>query len=250
MRLLTTAVVLLVSAHGAAAQPATFDRVSVHPHSLLCTDLVVHTAPAVSLRVIGVQDTQPRYAFAPGDSVVLSAGRAGGVEPGQRYLIRRASRGPSRQPISAAAPGAVRTAGWLTVTAVDDGTALARIDYACDGVHPNDYLEPYVLASLPATDAGTGAPQHDQMARILFGTDQTGVFGAGSLFAIDHGSQHGVEQGRRFVVYRDTGTGRPLVIVGEAVALAVGPDTSTVVLIRSHFEALTGDYLAMRAATP
>ena len=246
MRLIISALVVLASVQAAGAQSTTFGRVSVHPAGLLCTDIPVSAAPAAVLRIIGVQDTQSRGAFAPGDSVVLSTGRAGGVEPGQRYLIRRASRGPSRRAISPETPGAVRTAGWLTVTAADDGTALARIDGACDGVHPGDYLEPYVLPTLPRADGPAGIPQHDQMARILFGIDQTGAFGAGSLFAIDRGSEHGVVEGRQFVVYRDTATGGPLVIVGEAVAMSVRPDTTTVLLVGAAFEALAGDYLAMR----
>jgi len=248
MRLTISAfvVVLLTTAPSASAQPATYGRVSVHPATLLCTDVPVFAAPTVSLRVIGVEDTQPRTAFAPGDSVVLSTGRAGGVEPGQRYLVRRVSRGISRQAISRESPGAVRTAAWLTVTAADDATALARIDGACDAVLPNDYLEPYVMPVLPRADGAGGTPQHDQMARVLFGIDETRSFGAGALLTIDHGSDHGVVQGRQFVVYRETGTGRPLVILGEAVALAVGPDVSTVVLTRAPYEVLAGDYLAMR----
>lgn len=246
MRLIISTVVLLASVQVAGAQSTTIDRVSVHPAGLLCTDVPVYAPPAAELRVIGVQDTQPRGAFAPGDSVVLSAGLAGGVEPGQRYVIRRVSRGPERLPISPNAPGAVRTAGWLTVTAADEVTALARIDGACDGIHPEDYLEPYVLPTLPQPLGAAGVPQHDQMARILFGADESGAFGAGSLFSIDQGSDHGVTEGRQFVVYRNTGTGRPLVIVGEAIAMAVRPDTSTVLLVRSKYEALTGDYLAMR----
>ncbi|MDP1572472.1 MAG: hypothetical protein Q8L86_20935 [Vicinamibacterales bacterium] len=248
MRLIFSALVvaLVATAPYAAAQPATFGRVSVHPATLLCTDIPVYVAPTVSLRVIGVEDTQPRAAFAPGDSVVLSTGLAGGVAPGQRYLIRRVSRGISRQPISRASPGAVRTAGWLTVTAADDATALARIDGACDAVLPDDYLEPYVLPVLPRADGAAGTPQHDRMARVVFGVDETRAFGTGALLTIDRGSDDGVAQGRQFVVYRDTGTGRPLVVVGEAVALAVGPDVSTVVLTRARYEVLAGDYLAMR----
>jgi hypothetical protein len=246
MRLIISAIVVLASAQFAVAQPARFGSVSVHPTTLLCTDMPVYAAPAATLRIIGVEDTMPREAFAPGDSVVLSAGRIGGVEPGQRYLIRRASRGPSRRAISPTTPGAVRTAGWLTITAVDDAAALARIDGACDSVHPDDYLEPYVVPVLPEARGTGGTPQHDQMARILFGVDETQTFGAGSLFSIDRGTNAGIEQGRQFVVYRDNGTGRPLVIVGEAVALSVGPDVATVLLVRADFEAAAGDYLAMR----
>lgn len=252
MRLvLASLAVAAASVAPALAQSAvTYGRVTVTPVTLACADKPVHEAPVASLRVLGAQDTQRRETFAPGDTLVLSAGAAAGVEPGQRYFIRRALRAPSRQPIAAATPGAVRTAGWLTVTAVDDRTALARVDYACDGIFTDDYLEPFALPVLPAAAPSTGAPQHDAMARVLFGVDRTEAFGVGGLANIDRGASHGVTPGQSFVVYRDTGTGRPLVIVGEAVALAVGPDAATVVLVRADREVLAGDYLAPRAATP
>jgi primosomal replication protein N len=237
-----------VAAQSPAAVP--YGAVAVHSSTLACADVPTATVPSVPLRIVGVQDTMRRSSFAPGDSVVLNQGRTAGIEPGQRYYIRRATRGELRRPISAANPGAVRTAGWLTVTAVDDVRALGRIDAACDAVRHDDYLEPYEPVAVPAAPARAGAPQHDQMARVLPGTDQTQVFGAGALVPIDRGTDDGIGTGTQFVVYRDTRSGGPLVIVGEAVVVAAGPAFSTVVLTRTQYEVQSGDYLAPRAATP
>lgn len=253
MRLFVLSIVVAgASVAALSAQPAavTYGRVTVHPETLACADRPLSQPPVTGVRVLGVQDTQRRESFAPGDSLVLSAGHGAGLEPGQRFFLRRAVRGPSRAPISPETPGALRTTGWLTITAVDDQTALGRIDRACDAVFVDDSLEPFALPELPRALPGTGAPQHDAMARVLFGTDRTQAAGAGAILAIDRGAEDGLATGQAFVVYRDTGTGRPLVIIGEAVALAVGPDTSTVVLVRAGYEVMAGDYLAPRAATP
>lgn len=235
-----------ISAAAQAPPMATYGRFTVHPLAVVCTDVPVVAPREAALRVVGAQDTQPRRSFAPGDILVLSAGRTGGVEAGQRYLVRRVNRGPSRRPPSAAHPGALRTAGWVTITAVDDRTALARLDGACDAVHVGDLLEPYELPALPAAPASGGTPRHDRMARVLFGVDEVRAFGAGDLLAVDLGAADGLVPGQTFVIYRDTRAGAPLVIVGEAVALEVREATATVLVTGARYEILEGDYLAPR----
>ena len=68
------------------------------------------------------------------------------------------------------------------MTASDDFSALAHIDYACDGFVQGDYLEPFA----PAADArrrvaADGAPQFNDMGQLLFGTDGRRSFANGDL---------------------------------------------------------------------
>ena len=72
-------------------------------------------------------------------------------------------------------------------------------------------------------------------------------FGQGDFFVIDHGSDHGVMPGARFVVYHDKLTaGNFLYEVGEAVAVDVRPETSTLQVTLSRSSLTAGDYVAIR----
>ena len=79
--------------------------------------------------------------------VIVNGGTQAGVQIGQEYFVRRQfqfGRPPSSQPQT------VRTAGWLRIVAVNDTTAIAQLDMACDGVRAGDYLEPFTLPVVPA----------------------------------------------------------------------------------------------------
>jgi hypothetical protein len=76
---------------------------------------------------------------------------------GQRFYARRLLPPRNGAPLSATDLGAVQTAGWLTVVAADEHSALARVDYACDAIRAGDYLEPFIEVELPARRSLTRA---------------------------------------------------------------------------------------------
>jgi hypothetical protein len=82
---------------------------------------------------------------------------------------------------------------------------------------------------------------------VMFGSDYRRSFGKGDFFVVDRGSDHGVEPGDRFVVYRNRGQAENFLYdLGEAVAVDVKPETSTlqVMVSRDYFTA--GDLVAIR----
>lgn len=233
MRIVTfVAVTLLLAAGSSWAQvprEITGPR-TLNPARVNCTDLPVATRPVPTLVVKGSHSVDGRQSLATGDVIVIARALDDGLVVGQRYTARRLHEG-SGQFRPGEGFGAVRNAGWVTITALDDLNALATVDFACDVIAPGDYLEPFVEVVLPTAAGPMGEPQFDDRARILFGSDRREIFGDGDTFSIDRGAVHGVVPGARFAIYRDRQIGMPLVHLGEAVVLEAGELTSKVVMV-------------------
>src|SRR6185503_8020419 len=111
----------------------------------------------------------------------------------------------------------------------------------------NDYLEPFVLPQVPAVADEVLTAQRDNYGHVLVGNDRRRTFGQGDFFIVDRGSDHGVTVGARFVIYRDKETaGNFLFILGEAVAMDVTPESSTLLVLVSRDSIEAGDYVALR----
>ena len=216
--------------------------------ALACGPSMVFDVPDRSLRITGGQDSVKRRTYAPGDLVTINAGTENGIEPGQEYYVRRLQAKENRRP-SREAPASVRTAGWLRVYAVDDQMSLATITHACDTIDVDDYLEPFVLPSMPKVSTEKIKPQRENYGRILFGNDFRRSFAKGDFFIVNRGSDHGVVPGDRFVIYRDKNQSENFLYdLGEAVAVEVKADVSTLQAIVSRDAFLAGDYVAIRKA--
>jgi hypothetical protein len=214
--------------------------------AMACAPRLAFELPDQSLRVTGGQDSVGRRIYAPGDLVTINAGTENGIEPGQEYYIRRLQTEANQRP-TPATPGSVRTAGWLKVYAVDKQLSLATIVHACDTIDVDDYLEPFKLPVVPKTSTTTAKPQRDNYGRVMVGADYRRAFGKGDFFIVNRGRDHGVEPGDRFVVYRDQKRGENFLYdLGEAVAVEVNGDTSTLRVTVSRDAFLEGDYVALR----
>jgi hypothetical protein len=214
--------------------------------ALACAPRLAFDVPDQSLRLTGGQDGFKRRSYAPGDLVTINAGTVNGIEPGQQYYVRRlqieANQRPSRE-----TPGNIRTAGWIKVYAVDDDLSLATVVYACDSLDVNDYLEPFTLPVMPKVSTEKIKPQRDNYGVILFGVDFRRSFAKGDFFIVNRGSDHGVAPGDRFAVYRDKKQPENFLYdLGEAVAIEVKADTSTLQAILSRDAFRAGDYVALR----
>jgi hypothetical protein len=214
--------------------------------SLACKPSLVYEEPPTPLRVTGSQEAFPHRSFAPGDLITINAGTDNGIDVGQEFYTRRVV--PiERRRIGRDNPATIQTTGWIRVYAVDKQMSLATITYACDSVEPNDYLEPLVLPAIPAVDASAPPPQRGNYGHVLRGSDNRQSFGQGDYFMVDRGSDHGVRVGTRFVVYRDNHTpGNFLFELGEAVAVDVQPESSTLLTTLSRDAFIAGDYIALR----
>jgi hypothetical protein len=214
--------------------------------SLACAPRLTYEAPAVSLRITGGQESMPRESHAPGDLVTINAGTRDGITVGQEFYTRRVlASGEVR--VSRTNPATIRTTGWIRVWAVDEEMSLATITHSCDAVALGDYLEPFMLPTIPAISKLTGPPERGNYGIVLSGQDRRTQFGSGDYLLINRGSSQGVTAGARFVVYHDKKTpGNFLFQIAEAVAVDVKADTATLHVLNAIDAISAGDYVGMR----
>jgi hypothetical protein len=220
---------------------------TVLPAHIVCTDVPVtgHVTPPLH---IVAPHAGGNAEFSYRDTVVvLSGGTPQGLSPGQRFFVRRLVPARAGDPLAKKGTGAIHTAGWLTVVAADEHSALARVDYACDAVMNGDFLEPYVEPVLsPTVAAPSTNTDFANLGRVLQGTDRNELSGAGDYVSIDRGASQGLTAGTRIAFYRDRGNGTPLVELGTGIVLEVSSATAKVVLDSARFEVRSDDYWGVR----
>ena len=213
--------------------------------ALACAPAIADDTPPVPLHITGGQDAFVRRNFAPGDLVTINAGTQNGIAVGQEFFIRRVQ--TDRSSVSRTTPGMIRTAGWLRVYAVDEAMSLATVEHACDSIEVGDYLEPFVLPQMPPVSNDKPKAERDNYARVMAGVDRRRSFAKGDFFTIDRGSSQGVSPGTQFVIYRDNHAAQNFLFdLGEAVAVDVRQDTSTLQVTLSRDAFTEGDYVAQR----
>ena len=138
----------------------------------------------------------------------------------------------------------------LSVVAVNDKTAIARVDHLCDAITSGDYLEPFTAPSVPAVaerDDPSGELDFSTLGRIVAGPENMNSGGTGTLMLIDPGENGSLQPGARFAVYRDLHKpGLPLASVGEGVVVSVGKSMVLTRITRSRDAIVTGDYVVPR----
>jgi hypothetical protein len=214
--------------------------------SLACAPSLSYDEPVPAVRITGGQDSFARRNFAPGDLVTINAGTRNNLTVGQRFFVRR-PQVSRNEPITRETPAVIRTAGWIEVYAVDETMSLATVTHACDAIEVGDYLEPFVVPQVAAADPAIAAAQRGNYGRVMMGQDRRRSFGRGDYLTVDRGSDHGVAPGTRFVLYRDRRIADNFLFeIGEAVAMDVGSESSTLQVTRSLDAIQEGDYVAMR----
>ena len=245
---------ILCAAALLAASPAAAQRAPAHAQTglpadvlaLACAPKLTVEDPGVALRITGGQDSFVRWIHVPGDLVTINAGTKNGIEVGQEFYVRRVQQ-PVGVAVSRRDPATIRTAGWVRVYAVDDTMSLATITYACDTIEVGDYLEPFGLPQIVEPSPDRPRAQRENYGRVISGQDRRMAFAKDDFFVVDRGSDHGVTLGTQFVLYRDKRVDTNfLFVLGEAVAVNVTPESSTLKVTRSDAEILAGDYVAMR----
>lgn len=203
--------------------------------------------PNNALHVIGGQDTARRSLFGSRELIAIDGGTNAGVALGQRYFTRRSIRfgggSPDRRPVP-------RTSGWIRVVAVNETTAIASIEVACDGLMAGDYLEPFAAPMLPPdidrVDT-SGEPDFSNLGRVLFGLEARRTAVGGDFVLIDRGTEDGVMPGARFAVYRDLRVpGLPLASLGEGIVVTTTGMQSVMRILTSRDAVESGDYVVPR----
>lgn len=235
-----------MAATGQTGPAATPSNLPADVLALACAPAMAFDEPAITLRVTGGQDSFVRRIFQPGDLVTINAGTVNGIEVGQEYYVRRVQPEYGRA-VSRETPGVIRTTGWIRVHAVEERMAMATITHACDTIETGDFLEPFALPEVPAVSAEKLPVQRSNYGRILLGTDRRSSFGTGDFLIVDRGSDHGVTRGAQFVIYRDKRLADNFLFeLGEAVAVDVRPETSTLRVTVARDALAAGDYVAIR----
>jgi hypothetical protein len=243
-----TAAMLAAAASLAAqrAPAATATHLSPEVLSLACAPRATFEEPSTPMRVTGGQDSFVRLTHAPGDLVTINAGKKNGIEVGQEFFVRRLQVHEQAR-ITKDTPGTIRTTGWIKVWAVDDEWSLTTITHACDSIEIGDYLEPFVLPTPPTVSKERLKPERNNYARVVSGDDRRTSFGTGDYMVIDHGSDHGIQSGSQFVIYRNKQQKENfLYILGEGVAVDVKPTVTTVRVTQSVDAIMRGDLVALR----
>jgi hypothetical protein len=230
---------------GPAATPANLPGEVL---ALACAPKAAFGPPDTPLRITGGQDSSVHHSHAPGDLVTINAGSQNGIEVGQEFYTRRilVSR---HEPITRETPATMTTTSWIRVYAVDDTLSLATITHACDTVEIGDYLEPFKLPTMPTMASNKPKPQRDNYGHVMMGNSRRAAFGKGDFFILDRGSDHGVTPGAQFVLYRNKLQPQNFLYdLGEAVAVDVTPETSTLLVTVSRDAIAEGDLVAIRGA--
>jgi len=211
------------------------------------------------LRVVGVQDPAIRELFGPGDTLVISGGSNAGLQPGQRFFVRRVIpqvtvTGPTPSPT-------IHTSGWVQILGVDTMVSTATVVHACEGIMFDDYLEPFVAPTIAARPLPGTTPQYENMGHIVTGIEGLHSAGPGNVMTIDRGANAGVVLGQRYLVFRDKRSqhidmtdrspafvamarNTPLIEVGEVQVVAVRAEDATVQVVASRDAVLKGDLIA------
>lgn len=245
---LALSLLTITLAFGRAAGAQTEARLTPLEVTIACAPPATHGgAPDHALHVIGSQDVVPRTVYGSRDLLVLDGGTSAGVQLGQRFFVRR-----SNQSASAYVQQALTsvTAGWVSIVAVNESTAIANVDFVCGPILQMDYLTPYVPPVVPkavALGAVLGEPDFTSLGRVIGGDEQRMMVGIGEFAVIDQGIDQGAVAGARLAVYRDLGqAGLPLASIGDAVIVTAGETTSVVRITRARDAIFNGDYVATR----
>jgi hypothetical protein len=202
--------------------------------------------PAV-LRVIGAQDTVSRSLYGTADLLVISGGTKAGVLLGQRFFVRRPVTFGNNSPGDA---HAILTSGWIRIVAVNDTTSIAAVDFVCGDISQDDYLEPFVVPTVP-DDANRNDPSGElnfaDLAHVLFRSEEYRTGAAGDFMLIDRGSDQDTVLGSRFAVFRDLQSGGlPLTSVAEGIVVSVGKRMSVMRITASRDAVQAGDFVVPR----
>jgi hypothetical protein len=243
------AAVVIIAATSATAQhapPPAPTGLSPETLALACAPALAYEPPPKPLRVTGGQSPFARWAYSASDLVTINAGTKNGIEVGQEYFVKRTlvSRGA---PITRNTPATIQTTGWIRVYAVDDELSLATVTHSCDSIDVGDYLEPLVLPSMPTPSTDRGKPERGNYGRVMSGMDVRGSFGKGDFFILNRGTDFGITPGAQFVLYRDKKQDENFLYeLGEAIAVNVNGDWSTLMVTLSRDAIQAGDYAGMR----
>jgi hypothetical protein len=187
--------------------------------------------------------------LATSDIVYLDGGRAGGMLPGDSFMMV-APLDVVRHPISGDRVGRFyRYLGRARVLSVQQETAIAEIMHSCHPAEIGALLMPFVPEPVPLARRSSmrpvNMPADDavlEQAGVIVHVDHSIVsFGEGQVVFIDRGEADDVTPGDVYTIYRLNTPGLPAVVLGELAVLSVNDTTSTARILSSRYTVRVGD---------
>jgi hypothetical protein len=250
MLVAVSSLALLAAQSQPQPQDANYLPTALH-EQLQCAPQLLQSAPLKGIRVIGNHEKN-RTMFGTGDALMIDAGSAQGIKPGQVYFVRRTVRDQFIGGTTSDAktgPVSIHTAGWVTVVDVKDYLSVVQVTHACDGIIYDDYLEPFVDPADPPA-AVQGAPDYDHSGRIVMGDERRQMGSAGTLMILDRGAEADVRPGQTVTIFRETMSGiGPVYDVGRATVVSVHPQTAVLRIDSTRDAVFIGDRGAINRIT-
>jgi hypothetical protein len=212
---------------------------------LACAPQAPLIPPEITMRIAGAPQAL-RSLYGSGDIVLIGAGTASGLQPGQQYFVRRVVSDRFTEPLKGYRPISVHTAGWVQIQDVQAETAVAKVVHVCDGVLEGDYLEPFALPPVPSPGA-SAQPDYANPAHVVLGDERRQIGSTGQYMVVDRGSDQGLQPGQRLTFFRTTLAGAgPTWPIGTGTALLIGTSTSVFRIDTANDAIYVGDLIAVQ----
>lgn len=221
--------------------------------TMQCAHYILSGREDESLHVIGSEQGGAKVALAERDILYLNKGTNAGVRAGEVYTLNHFAY-DVRHPESGRKVGQkIEVTGWARVILVEENTATAVVEQACNDIHAGDYLKPYERVSVPLALRRPPAdrltpPTGKTQGYIVDIADDAFIAGTGHIISIDLGSEDGLAPGNLLTVYRIMYPSVPTTrnVVGEIAVLSVRDRTSTAKVMFSNDAMSPGDKVELR----
>lgn len=221
--------------------------------TMQCAHYILSGREDESLHVIGSEMGAAKVSLAERDILYLNKGSNAGVRAGEVYTLNHFAY-DVRHPESGRKVGQkIEVTGWARVILVEENTATAVVEQACNDIHAGDYLKPYERVSVPLALRRPPAdrltpPSGKTQGYIVDIADDAVIAGTGHIISIDLGSEDGLAPGNLLTVYRIMYPSVPTTrnVVGEIAVLSVRDRTATAKVMFSNDAMSPGDQIELR----
>src|SRR5262245_49573496 len=221
--------------------------------TMQCAQYIVQGREDESLYVIGSEQGAAKVSLAERDILYLNKGSNAGVRAGDVYTLNHFAY-DVRHPQSGRKVGQkIEVTGWARVILVEENTASAVVEQACNDIHAGDYLKPFERVSVPLALRRPPAdrltpPTGKAQGFVLDISDDAVIAGTGHILSIDIGSEEGLAPGNMLTVYRIVYPSVPTSrnVLGEIAVLSVRDRTATAKVMFSNDAISPGDQVELR----
>ena len=231
-----------------AQSPQTLDLSNTLVQDYIRSAGIIATKPLPFLgSIVGSQDE--RGHLSEGDLVYIKLEPGKQVKAGDRYYMVRWGREVTH-PISRKTVGNIaRVPGTVVILDGKGQTVPARVDRSYFQIRYDDLIISAAATPLPVVNIRS---QEKIQATVLASSEEEENITQGVAVYIDRGSQDGVILGDPFTIYQmpyyspkhqETGEKLPWLKVGEAVAVFVSAETSTLLVTKSSQAIYVGDLI-------